>query len=140
MALIKKMVVSDSADSSELSIPAGTVFSGNIATQSNARINGTVEGNVISENGNILFGISSSITGNIKGKDIAVGGGVRGDISSCGQISILAGAKVFGNVNACALVIEKDAAFEGHAKISAQEKPLLSTSENEGERVKIVRG
>lgn len=109
-------------DTAELSIPSNTVFSGNIVTQSNARINGTVEGNVTSQNGNILFGMGSKVKGNVSGSDIAVGGGVDGDINAEGQLSIFSGAYVKGNINAISLLIEKDAEFDGHVTIAPREQ------------------
>ncbi|MDR1619598.1 MAG: polymer-forming cytoskeletal protein [Clostridiales bacterium] len=128
MALLKKVNFNESAETTELSIPRNTSFTGNITTQSNARINGTVSGDITSESGNILFGVGSSVTGNVSGVDIAVGGDIRGDITANGQLSVFTGAKVFGNVHANAMVIEKDAIFEGHVKIEAGEKKQLGST------------
>lgn len=147
MALLKRATFSETAETTELSIPANTVFTGNITTQSNARINGTVQGDILSGNGNILFGVGSNITGNVTGGDIAIGGGVRGDVTSRGQLSIFAGAKVFGNVAAGALVVEKDAVFEGHVKVDAQSRQITASTADggkldkaKGENVYVVEG
>ena len=123
--MAKKMIDNGEA----LHIPQNSAFNGDIQTENNARIEGTVKGNIISQGGNLLFGVESVIDGNVTGGDIAIGGKVNGDIMATGQVSIFSGAKVIGNVKAASFVVESNAAFDGHVLIEAPE-PVFGEKES----------
>jgi len=103
--------------SSEIFLPAKSTFNGEVRSEGNIRIEGCVDGNVISENGNILFGETSNTTGNIRGIDVAVAGTINGDIEVSGQLTVCSGANVIGTVKAAAIVIEDNALFDGKLTI-----------------------
>ncbi|MDL2259017.1 polymer-forming cytoskeletal protein [Eubacteriales bacterium OttesenSCG-928-K08] len=117
MAIFDKQQNPQHSEAFELRIPAKSTFSGDILTMSGARIDGVVEGNVSSEQGNVLLGPESKLKGNLAGRDIAVGGAVVGDINCAGQLSVFAGAQVVGNIAALSLVVEKGAVFSGNVSI-----------------------
>ena len=106
----------------DLRIPENSTFTGDIATIGNAQIDGVIEGNVVSESGNIQLGIDGRITGDVQGTDIAISGNIQGDISARGQLCIYASAEVFGNVRAISLLIEREARFQGSVSIGIQDK------------------
>lgn len=115
------MAVKKDKNNFDLHLPEDTTFNGNIDTESNARIEGNVKGNITSQNGNLLFGVNSKINGNVTGIDIAVSGQIKGDITASGQVSIFSGAKITGNVKASSFIVENDAFFEGSLLISSSE-------------------
>ena len=104
--------------SNELFLPINSKFDGDITVEGHAQISGTMNGNIKTENGNILCGAESVIKGNIEGVDVAIFGVVEGDIKSLGQLSLFGGARLTGSVNAAAFVVEKNASYDGHVTIA----------------------
>ncbi|MCL2433926.1 MAG: polymer-forming cytoskeletal protein [Clostridia bacterium] len=117
MAIKRNAAIDTAEPTAELVLPAKSTFHGDFTTNSNARIEGTVDGNIIAENGNILLGEQARVIGNIKGVDVAVAGSVKGDLDLTGQLSIYSGAEVVGNVKATAIIVENNAVFDGHVTI-----------------------
>lgn len=122
MIELKKLSIRRMMKTTELRIPADAVCKGNITVSGDARIDGTVRGDVYAENGNILLSAGSNIVGNVSGLDVAAGGSMQGDVLARGQMSIFAGAHIIGNITAQALVAEQDAVFEGYVKIAVAPK------------------
>lgn len=119
---VKPQPIGELKEASELFFPVNAVFRGDMETDGDARIEGTIDGNVKSTKGSILLGPRSRITGNVACVDLSTAGAIQGNIKAKGRLSILAGAKVEGDVCANAFVVEESASFQGKVIIGAQGK------------------
>ena len=62
---------------------------------------------------------SSSITGNISAQDVVCSGQVRGNLDISGNLTLSASAKIFGDIKAATLVVERGAKVTGKMEMSA---------------------
>ena len=104
-------------DASSLYLPVHSTFNGDIITDGNARVDGVINGNFTSENGNVILGSQSCVSGDVFGFNVDTYGSINGNITAIGKLSIFSGARIVGNVEADSFVVEKDAEFEGRVKI-----------------------
>lgn len=116
----KPQPIGELKEASELFFPVNAVFRGDMETDGDARIEGTIDGNVKATKGSILLGPRSRITGNVACVDLSTAGTIQGNITAKGRLSILAGAKVEGDVCANAFVVEESASFQGKVVIGPQ--------------------
>lgn len=97
------------------SIGSGTIIEGNIRTEGDIRIDGKVNGNVISK-GRLVSGPSSEILGDIMCVHGNIDGMVRGNIQATEVLKITKTANIDGNISTKKLMIEEGAIVQ--AKIS----------------------
>lgn len=95
----------------ETVIGPNCVFSGELRSQANVRLDGTFEG-VLEIDGNILVGETAKINADIHAKNISVAGAVRGNISGS-KVQLLRTARVWGNISASAITTEEGAFIDG---------------------------
>lgn len=82
----------------EAVIPAGMVITGNVTTQSNMRIEGSIVGDVIAEGNILLVGM---IEGNVSADNIVIQGGtMKGDLTVKGDATIENSSSLKGNLTA----------------------------------------
>jgi cytoskeletal protein CcmA (bactofilin family) len=94
----------------------GTKVSGKLSFDGPARIDGEVDGEIISKD-SLHIGETAVVTAQIKAAAIIVGGKVSGDITGSQKIEIRPSAKVAGNIAAPLLSIHEGAQFEGHCSM-----------------------
>lgn len=94
----------------------GTRVSGKLSFDGPARIDGEVDGEIISKD-SLHIGETAVVTAQIKAAAIIVGGKVSGDITGSQKIEIRPSAKVAGNLAAPLLSIHEGAQFEGHCSM-----------------------
>jgi cytoskeletal protein CcmA (bactofilin family) len=94
----------------------GTRVSGKVSFDGPARIDGEVDGEIISKD-SLHIGETAVVTAQIKAAAIIVGGKVSGDITGTQKIEIRPSAKVAGNLAAPLLSIHEGAQFEGHCSM-----------------------
>lgn len=90
----------------------GTNFNGVLSFEGAVRIDGELEGEVIS-NGTLFVGEKAVIQADIKVNCLVVGGKVSGNIVVGNRIEMLSNAEVFGNIQTPVLKIEEGAIFQG---------------------------
>lgn len=104
-------------DSSNASIGTligkGTSFLGNFSTVDGARIDGAIDGNVVTK-GVLVVGAEGIITGNIESKSVMIGGTVFGNIVVEDKVVLTATAKVIGDISTAIIVIDEHAIFQGN--------------------------
>ncbi len=88
------------------------VLNGDFSAEGSARIDGTVNGNVMVK-GLLILGVEGKINGNIQVATALIGGEVNGDIDAPGKLEASAGAKIFGDIKTQILVIDEHAIFQG---------------------------
>ena len=93
-------------------VSAGTTLKGDISSNSDLRIDGTVIGNVNSSS-KIVIGASGSVEGDISGNQADIVGKVAGNIKTKDLLQLRADCLVNGNVYAGKLQVEPTAIFNG---------------------------
>src|SRR6478672_3251256 len=93
-------------------ISAGTTVKGDISSNHDLRIDGTIIGNV-SSTAKIVIGASGSVEGDISGNQADIVGKVSGNIKTKDLLQLRGDCIVNGNVYAGKLQIEPTATFNG---------------------------
>jgi cytoskeletal protein CcmA (bactofilin family) len=97
------------------SIGVGTIIDGNIKTEGDFRIDGKVNGNIITS-GRLVLGASSQVVGDINCINGNIEGFVRGNIQVKEILKISKNANIDGNISTNKLIVEEGAIIQ--AKIS----------------------
>ncbi|HEY0040558.1 MAG TPA: polymer-forming cytoskeletal protein [Flavisolibacter sp.] len=117
-------------------ISAGTVLQGDLKSESDLRIDGTIQGNVTSS-AKIVVGPTGFVEGNIQGSQADITGRVVGNITVNDLAQLRTKADVQGNITALSLQIESGAAFNGQSIMSAaKEKNVVHMMEAEHAKAK----
>jgi cytoskeletal protein CcmA (bactofilin family) len=93
-------------------VSAGTTLKGDLSSNSDLRIDGTILGNV-SSSAKIVIGASGSIEGDISGNQADIVGKVTGNIKTKDLLQLRGDCVVNGNVYAGKLQVEPTATFNG---------------------------
>ena len=93
---------------------------GNFHGEGNIIIEGTVEGS-IKTTSHLFIGNKANVSANIEAKEAKIGGEVHGNIRIEGFLELLSTAKVFGDIEASKLSIEKNAIFNGNCIMTKKE-------------------
>jgi len=88
------------------------VLKGNIKNKGSIQVNGTIEGEVRSEE-NVFIGETAKVKGPVVAKTIEVSGEVNGLIEASAKLEIHPTGKVLGDLNAKSLIIHQGATFIG---------------------------
>jgi cytoskeletal protein CcmA (bactofilin family) len=109
---------SANGSSSATLISAGTTLNGDIASEADLRIDGTVKGNVICSS-KVIIGTTGLIEGNITGLQADIAGKVTGNIEVKELLQMREECNVEGSITAAKLQIEPSALFNGHCQMLA---------------------
>jgi len=93
-------------------ISTGTTLKGDINSNSDLRIDGTIIGN-IRGNAKIIIGSSGVVEGDIEGNQADITGKVTGNIKMKDLLQLRGECNITGNLNAGKLQIEPTATFNG---------------------------
>ena len=104
--------------SSATLIGAGTTLKGDISSNSDLRIDGTVIGNITST-AKIIIGNSGTVEGDITGNQADIVGKVSGNIRAKELLQLRGESAVTGNLYAGKLQIEPTATFNGQCHMGA---------------------
>ena len=113
-------------------IGAGTTVKGDINSNSDLRIDGTIIGNVNST-AKIVIGASGNVEGDISGNQADIVGKVSGNIKTKDLLQLRGDCVVNGNVHAGKLQIEPTAVFNGQChmgKMDDGKKNIVEMSTN----------
>jgi cytoskeletal protein CcmA (bactofilin family) len=114
-------------------IGAGTTLKGDITSNSDLRIDGTVIGNIQSS-AKVVIGANGVVEGDISGNQADVIGKVTGNIKAKDLLQLRGESTVTGNLYAEKLQIEPSATFNGQCHMGASNKVVeLSNVEDEEE-------
>ncbi len=98
-------------------ISAGTVLTGDVASDNDLRIDGQVNGNV-SCSSKVIIGASGFVVGNIEGQTADVSGRVAGNITVTDLLQLRGNGDLKGNISAGKLQIEPSATFNGQCQMT----------------------
>lgn len=104
-------------------VGASTTVSGDAEFKGMLRIDGHFTGRVRSEKGSLIVSAGGVVEANIEVASAKINGTVRGDIVATGRIEFGRSARVHGNIQTPALVIEEGAVFEGSCRMQTQPRP-----------------
>ena len=99
-------------------ISAGTTLKGDIQSNSDLRIDGTIIGNIRS-NSKIIIGSSGVVEGDIEANQADITGKVNGNIRVKDLLQLKGECNITGNVQAGKLQIEPTATFNGQCHMGA---------------------
>lgn len=120
-------------------IVEGTHINGDVKTDSNFRIDGQLEGTLVTS-GKLVIGVTGKITGKIKCSNADVEGEIDGDIVTDGVLLLKSTAKIKGNITAGKLGVENGADFNGSCFMGTSKKgPVTPIVSNEKEKSEIVQ-
>jgi len=107
-------------------IGAGTTMKGDITSNGDLRIDGTLVGNIHCS-AKVIIGANGNVQGDINGQTADILGKVTGTIKVKDLLQIKGGSTVNGNIEAAKLQIEPAANFNGECHMTA---PALTTPSN----------
>ncbi|MFN4244821.1 MAG: polymer-forming cytoskeletal protein [Brevinematia bacterium] len=90
---------------------------GEIRFSTSLRIDCNFKGNIISENGFVIIGPTSTVIGNITAGTIMVAGKVIGDLTATKKVELFSKSEVIGSIKAPKFRMEDDVKFEGDCDI-----------------------
>jgi len=93
-------------------IAKGTVVDGNVKTTAATRVDGQVNGDIVSE-GIVIVGECGVVNGAITAAEVRIAGKVTGNVSVSGKIDIMAKGYLLGDIKTSSLNIDEDALFQG---------------------------
>ncbi len=94
----------------------GTIINGNIDSEGDIRIEGSVTGN-IKVKGKVIIGNSGSVTGDIHCSFCDISGTVNGKLVISNSLTLKASANYTGEISTKKLIIEPGAIFNGSCKM-----------------------
>lgn len=98
-----------------------TEFEGKLSFKGSVRIDGKFTGEIYSE-GTLIVGEPAVLRSDIHVSHIIISGEIRGNIIADNRIEIHAPGKVFGNIQAPAVIIEEGVMFEGNCRMQKIDK------------------
>lgn len=104
-------------------IGAGTVVEGDIKSNGDIRIDGTVTGNIVSK-AKIVVGSTGSIDGNITSQNADVSGRIHGKVTVTELLFLKSSANVQGDIITGKLVVEVGASFTGTCNMGPMIKDM----------------
>ena len=100
-------------------IGAGTTVHGDVFSESDLRIDGTINGNV-SSSAKVIIGNTGIVEGNIDGQQADINGKVLGNILAKELLQLRGECNVQGNIVASKLQIDPTATFNGMCQMGSQ--------------------
>jgi len=133
----RKDIVSPSPGNKALTIIAeGVLIDGTLFSPGTTRIDGRVNGEIISEK-EVIIGKEGKVEAKVKTKDAVIAGAFIGNMIASGEVEITSTGKFTGNLiqRDALLTIEKGGLFKGEIVISEDQKIFEIRSEDKSFRM-----
>ena len=98
-------------------IAAGTTLKGDISSNGDIRIDGTLQGNIQST-AKVVIGANGVVDGDISGQQADIMGRINGTIKVKELLQLKGGSTITGNIYAAKLQIETNANFNGQCHMT----------------------
>ncbi len=126
--------------SAETIVGSSVKLKGNLKSDGDININGSVSGDIRTK-ASVQIGGSASVVASIKAKDVYVSGVVQGNIEAKDTLQISETGKVYGDIQAGVLVVSPGAIFTGKCAMPETKKeidiePLMEIEEENPEKEK----
>jgi cytoskeletal protein CcmA (bactofilin family) len=114
---------SGTTEQSEISafLGKGTEFKGVLSFEGTIRVDGKVEGEVISKD-TLIAGDGAFLQGEISVGTIISSGKIVGNVNASQQVHLLAPANIQGNIKTPKLIIEEGVTFDGKCEMAGEKK------------------
>jgi len=114
---------SGTTEQSEISafLGKGTEFKGVLSFEGTIRVDGKIDGEVISKD-TLIAGDGAFLQGEISVGTIISSGKVVGNINASQQVHLLAPASIQGNIKTPKLIIEEGVTFDGKCEMAGEKK------------------
>ncbi|MDO7137054.1 bactofilin family protein [Algibacter lectus] len=119
----KKNKTMAEATSNQNIIAKGTTIVGDLKSEGDFRIDGTVEGNIKTP-GKVVVGKSGSIKGSLEGTDAHFEGAFLGKLTLSGTLTLKSTANIEGDVVVGKLAVEPGASFNVSCAMQGHKKQL----------------
>ena len=123
-----------SSSSSATLISPGTILNGDIISETDLRIDGTVKGN-IKCSAKIIIGSTGFVDGNVEGGNADITGKVQGNVVVKEFLQLRGACNVTGNLTAAKLQIDPTATFNGQCQMGSV--AVASTNSSKASIVKM---
>lgn len=100
-------------------VDAGSQLNGELRFDTSFRVEGRVEGTVVSE-GVLVIGEGGEVEGDVRVAEIFVSGTLRGTIKASRKLQLCATGKLLADVETPSLAIEDGAVFEGRCSMNRE--------------------
>jgi cytoskeletal protein CcmA (bactofilin family) len=116
-------------------ISNGTDITGDIKSNGDIRIDGTLKGN-LNTKGKVVIGTTGKVIGEVVCKNSEVSGSIEGKITVGQLLNLKASSKILGDIATSKLSIEPGAMFSGNCKMSENDYNggAAATKEKEPEK------
>jgi cytoskeletal protein CcmA (bactofilin family) len=111
----------------ETMIGSGVVVNGNLTSEGDIFIDGTVTG-TIKASTDVTIGVNAVIRASITGDNVKIGGEVTGNVLAEGEVTISESGQLRGNVQSGGLTIVSGGVFNGTSKVRQTISPLDTPS------------
>lgn len=111
-------------------ISEGTKLKGDLNSQTDIRIAGTVEGEAVSKGKLIVTG-NGRVKGNITSSDSDIAGRVEGEVKISGKLTLRESAIIDGNIYTKTLIVEEGAQINGSCRMGTDAKSLSEKSDSD---------
>lgn len=118
-------------------LAAGTSVTGDIKSNGDFRIDGTLKG-TISVKGKLVVGPSGHIEGEIECQNADVSGELKGKINVSELLMLRASAKINGDIFTSKIAIEPDAQFTGTCSMGGIVKNIQATHDSRSAGQKVA--
>ncbi len=84
------------------------------------RVDGSFDGELISDNGELIVGKTGKVKANVKVKSAIVEGRVDGNIRATDKVELKQSAHIYGDVQAKTLIVEQGVIFVGNCNVNPE--------------------
>jgi cytoskeletal protein CcmA (bactofilin family) len=111
---------------------------GTIKFETELIFDGKLEGEILSEDGNLTLGKNADVHGELKTKSVVVYGSVKGNISVLERAELKSTSQLTGDLKAMRIVIEEGAIFVGKSEVtpkSSAERSGISADQDQTRKI-----
>jgi cytoskeletal protein CcmA (bactofilin family) len=101
------------------------------------RIDGKFDGDLISDNGELVIGKTGNVKANVKVRSAVIEGRVDGNIKASDKVELKQKAQLIGDLQAKTLVIEEGVVFVGQCNVNPEGTKIESQSYKEGTKEEV---
>jgi len=111
----------------------GTAIEGTLAFKDTIRLDGSVNGKIVSEKGTVIIGERATVDAQIRVGAAIVKGTVNGHIQAVDRIEVFPPAKITGDIQAPAIAIETGVVFNGNCSMAKPDPIPAASSPSKGQ-------
>ncbi len=130
-----KKVNESRKESKMTNLTSDTNVKGTIKFGEAMKIDGKFDGELISDNGELVVGKTGNVKATIKVRNAVIEGRVNGNIKASDKVELKQSAHIYGDLQAKTLVIEEGVVFVGKCNVNPEGTKIESQSYKEGIKV-----